>query len=355
MREQRFLRWATFGLIFAFWIAVLFAFLHAPRYLSVLYGDTSLNVLALPGMFDAAHLRQFEEKNGIRVSVTQFEQPEELFVKLQTTREANYDLIMAPSYVVMPLIAEGKIKKLDKEQISFWDRLYPILLNHHFDPGNLYTIPYAWDACGVAINRDFFDQDPEPSWRILFKPQHVNQRIAMFESAREIAMVAALYLFGQRETLSEEDAQKLFTLLLDQKQYVAAYSDLRVDYLLMSGTVTAAMAWAADIARAVPHHESLHFLVPKEGMPVEIDSLAIPAGTRKEQYVYQLLNHLYQADIMEQYVNRLGIFSALRDVKSIHTRLPFLIPDEQMFSKLYFSRNVVHPEKLTELWVTLKS
>jgi len=355
MKRPLAIRGVIYGLICLFWVSVLFLFLRVPAFISTWYGGESINILAAPGMFDASYVSTFEKETGIRVNVTHFEQTEELLVKLRAAGQADYDLIMPANYVVSALVQERLIKKLQTGRLLFWNRLYPALLNHHFDPENNYTIPYAWDLYGVAINRSFFPVDPEPSWDIIFEHKYGAQRIGMMDSARDVVNVGALYLFGPRDELHEDDIEQVYRLLKRQKPHVAVYTDLRSDYFLVSGTVTAAMAAASDIARAAPHDRRFRFLIPKEGPLVEIDSFAIPSTTRKEGLVYQFLNYVYRTSVMNHYVHRFGLFSALRDVGSIHTRLAQVAPDAQLFSKGRFPRDPIHPEQLVKLWVSLKS
>jgi len=355
MMRSRAMRLVFYAMIVGFWTTIVFTFLHLPRLASYFYKRESINVLAAPGMFDAAYLDCFEKETGIRVYVTQFEQTEELLVKLRAAGRADYDLVMPASYVVGSLIKEGIIKKFDKAQLPFLDRLHTTLQGHYFDPKNEYTIPYAWDVYGVAINSDFFKTEPDPSWDIIFERKYGDQRIGVFESARDVVTIAALYLFGQREQLSDADIAKVYDLLVRQRPYVAVYADLRIDHFLMSGTITAAMAPASDIARAIPYDSRLRFLFPQEGTFFEIDSFALPANTRKEKQVYKLLNYVYRKEVMNQYVERFGLFSALKDTKSIHTRISSLVLNAQLLLKVRFSRDPVHPQQLVKLWVALKS
>ena len=349
------LRVVAYALIVVFWLSILFLFLHAPRLLTEWYGGESINVITAPGFLDTTYLDEFQKETGIRVNLSHFEQSEELLVKLGVTGKSDYDLIMSASYIVPALKSAGAIQKIDKEKLLFWDRLYPAVLGHAFDPQNEYTIPYCWDVYGIAINSDAFEHDPEPSLKIIFEREHGGQRVAMFNSVRDVVAIGALYLFSRPYVENHEELERVYALLMKQKKHVAVYTEMRSDYLFMSGTITAAMVAASDVARTMDHYKSLRFLLPKEGWLVEIDSFAIPAATHKEKLVYRFLNYLYQREVMSLYVKKLGLFSAVNDVGSFHTRIPGLKPDPSLFLKFRQTTTVVRPEQLYQLWITLKS
>ena len=164
----------------------------------------------------------------------------------------------------------------------------------------------------------------EPPERILAKI-YIGS-VGMLDDAREMVSIAALYLFGPKKTvLDEQDLQKIKELLVQQKKRVVMYTDLRTDYLLVSQSAPAVLGISSDIYHAMRKYDNLQFIIPKEGSFIIIDTLMIPASTKKDDLVYAFLNYLYQPHIVRKYADRYNFFPALQGVVSDKDPY-FLIP-----------------------------
>jgi len=339
-----------------FWLAVIVGFLQAPAYLERFQDQRSINVLAWASLLDSTYFKEFEEATGIRVHITYFERNEELFVKLRSSGGSGYDLIMPSTYTADLLKKEGLLKKLDKKRLTFWPQLYPTLLGHWYDPNNDYTIPYVWMVYGFAVSRCHFARGlPEASWRIIFDEKSVPGPVAMLDDAREAPLMAAFYLFGPQQDLDEKKLEQVRKLLVEQKKWVAVYTDLRAAQIMASGVVPIVVVASLDIALAMRHNKCIQFLVPNEGSFMDIDSFAIPAATEKEEYVYAFLNYLYRSDVLAKYVHKFSIFPALQGIDVSYENFPFTGPDADLLKRLHFFRSSVSPSRFTSLWVSVKA
>ncbi len=335
--------------------AIMYAFLRLPTALDQFSTQKSINVLAWPNVMDAEYFADFEKETGIRVYLSYFENYEELLVKMRAG-SGDYDLIMASDYAVNILLEEGIVKPLDKSKLLFFKDLYPSLLNLYYDKENQYTIPFAWEVYGIGIDTNHFKEKiPAASWDLLFDPKVSPSRIGMLDDAKEIVSVAALYLFGKKKkSIDESDLEKIQKLLVQQKQRVVMYTDLRTDYLLVSNSAPVVMGISSDIYNAMRKYKNIKFLLPKEGSFVVLDTFMMPISTEKEDLVYDFLNYLYQPEIIKKYADRYNFFPALKGVASDKDRY-LLSPTKSLFSRLRFFSYDIPEHFLRELWIALKS
>ncbi len=148
--------------------------------------------------------------------------------------------------------------------------------------------------------------------------------------------------------------EQIIQLLLKQKKWVAAYTDLRIAYLLLSQTVPVALGYVSDINRVTRRTDTIKFLIPEEGSFVLLDLFAIPATSQKDDWVYQFLNYLYQPHVLKQYIDMFGFYPPR---KNVHPEDPLFAiePTQDLFKRLSFFKNVIPEPFLNKLWITLKS
>ena len=333
----------------------LYGFLQLPSLFARFRVQRSINILMWPNAIDAQYFVEFEQKMGIKVYLSYFESYEELLVKIRSG-SGDYDLIMSADYAVDLLLKEGAIKPIDKSKLSFWSQLHPALLDLYYDRGNRYSIPFGWEIYGIGVDTHYYKNKlPEATWKLLFDEKLAPPHVGMLDDARENVSLAALYLFGKgKMSLNKADLKEIAQLLIAQKKRVAMYTDLRTGYLLVSGTAPVVMGISSDIYSVMRKHDHIKFMLPKEGSFLVLDTLLLPATTKKDDLVYQFLNFLYQPEILKLYADRYSFFPALKGVTTSKNRY-LLAPSRSLFSRLRFFNYKIPEEGLRELWIALKS
>jgi spermidine/putrescine transport system substrate-binding protein len=249
---------------------------------------------------------------------------------------------------------------MDRSKLDFWRNLNPALLNHSFDPENEFSIPFEWELFILGIDKNFFQSRPlNPSWKMIFDPKIVDYRIAMINDPVQTLLIASFYLYGAIETLSPEQLQKTTDLLIQQKEWVAAYADFRGDYFLATKNCPVILSSSSYIWRTMRKFPFVGFVVPKEGSYVTIENLCIPKASGKEALTYQLINFLYRPKSMAAHYETYGIFPATLDVLS-HLDLDsetkeLLNTSPETFKKFHFTHMITSQENIRDAWVQIKT
>ena len=337
------------------WLCMIVGFLYVPRLLDKVSGTRSISVLAWPNILDAQYVKDFEKETGIKVYMSYFENYEELFVKLNSSGGAGYDLVMPSDFITQLLIKHELLKPIDKKQLNFYKKMHPFILNHSYDPGNKFTIPIGWSVYGLGIDTDYFGGIiPERSWSLLFNPSHGNYKVGMPDDAREVLSLISYYLFGYVDHMDKQMIEQAKQLLIKQRDWVAMYSDMRTDYLLITKAAPVVAGMHPDLSRAVKNYENLEFIIPDEGSFVVIDSLAIPAGSQRDNLVYAFINYLYRPEVLQKYVDRYGFFSPIKGVRAEQAHLE-IDDSNNIINKLHFINNIIDDQTLAQLWIEGKS
>jgi len=340
-------------LFVSFWIGAFFLFLFSSQLFETFRAKKSLTIFTFPLLLDAQELSVFERETGIKIYIHYYENNDELVAKMLSTDVSGYDVIIPSDYAVKTLLQEkGVLQKIDTTRLNFTNKLHTALLGHYFDPNNEYSIPYQWEIYGIGYSKEAFEyKKPPATWDLIFDETFGLRNFGMIDNAREVAALASFYLFGSVKMLSQEKMEKVKQLLLSQKDRVEVYSDDRASYLITSKTCPAVVCTAGDIWRV--NEFEFDFLLPKEGSFVVIDSICIPRGGNTD-LVYQLINFLYQDDVMKSNAHEYSFWPATKTV-SVKEGKNLMEDALNNFSKFMFYKRVATEEQLDDLWVALKA
>jgi spermidine/putrescine transport system substrate-binding protein len=342
------------------WISIIFLVLYAPKAGFWPYQDRTIHIFTWSDILHPDVIERFEKKTGIKVKFNYYSSNEELLVKLKATKGAGYDLIMPSDYALTQLIQENLLQKIDKDKLLFWPKINPRLLNHSFDPENLYSLPFEWEVYLLVFNTDYFKDHPlTPSWKMLFDKATVQYKIAMTSDPVEAALFSSFYLFGPTNALTPSQMQAVQDLLTWQKKWVGVYASFRGDYFLSTGSCQVAVASSSYMWRASQIFPSINLMNPEEGTFITIENLAIPAVSKKQDLVYKLINHLFEEESIQQHFDTFGYFpSTLHTIKDLHLPPIFenlVFASEEDFSRLHFMQEIIPQQKMTDIWVEVIS
>ena len=347
------------GIIF-FWVALIFCALYWPKWKIFHYDEKTLNIFAWGDILEPGVIAEFEQETGIKVNLNYYSSNEELLVKMKATKGEGFDLIIPSDYAVNILVQEELLKKIDKDKLTFWNRLNPSLLGHFFDPQNTFSIPFEWEIFGLGIDKEYFAKHPaQPSWGMIFDPSIVNYKITMNNDPIEAIEFASFYLYGIKDSLNPEETQAIKQLLIQQNPWVTAYANFRGDYFLATRNCAVVVASSSYIWRTMRLFDFVGFVVPKEGTFITIENLCIPKASSKDDLAYKLINYLYQPHSVASHFKTFGFFPAALhaiDVADIDKQAAELLQSaEQDFHKYHFYRTVLPEETLRDIWVEVKT
>ena len=101
---------------------------------------------------------------------------------------------------------------------------------------------------------------------MIFDGAHGSTRVGMTDDPYEAVIMAAQYLFNPLpDQLSDEQADMVKKLLLEQKKRVELYSDARAGELVASRTCPVVPGLSADIWRFKREYSYVDFRLPREG------------------------------------------------------------------------------------------
>lgn len=354
---------ATHTLIMIMWIALIIGVFFIGPQLSFLQHEKVINVLSWGGIFDAKTLDDYYAKTGVKVRLNYYTTNEELLVNLKTTLGKGYDLIIPSDYAVKILRDAHLLKKLDKSRLPFIKNINPLLLAHHFDPTNDYSLPYMFEIFGLGYDKTVFKDRAKVTWDLVFKrPDYF--KIAMMNDPIEIITLVAYYLYGAEVInsgkLAPEHVQHIEKLLIEQRSWVEAYTDFRPDYYLLSKNSPLVVTCLSSILRGMEQSKNLDFVIPGDRVMISIENVAIPATCLDDALVYDFINFAFQKAVMKDhfatYYSLPATTDVLQEITLIDEVKRLLSLSKEAFEKKVLFFTPLMPESaLHNLWVDIKS
>ena len=104
---------------------------------------------------------KFKAETGIDVEVAVHATNEEIMGKVVASNGQGYDVLFVSSPFAEALNKLGIAAKLDHSKIPNLANLYPEAAQLQHDPGNTFSVPYAWGTTGLCYRSDLVKAEPD--------------------------------------------------------------------------------------------------------------------------------------------------------------------------------------------------
>ena len=172
-------------------------------------------------------VERFEKACNCKVKQTYFGDNEELLAKLSAGAK-GYDVMVPTSNYVLGMAKAGWLQPLDKSKVPNFKNIMPAYLNTEFDPGNKYSVPYAYTITMLGYNEQKMKElgITVDSWAVIFDPKMLEKlkgNVTVLDSQSELMAAALKYLgysVNDRDPKHWEEAKQV---ILKAKPYWAAF------------------------------------------------------------------------------------------------------------------------------------
>ncbi|GAK53894.1 extracellular solute-binding protein, family 1 [Candidatus Moduliflexus flocculans] len=315
-----------------------------------------LNVYNWDDYIDEQTIPEFEKAFNVKVNYDVYDSNETLLAKLQAGA-TGFDVIFPSDYMVEIMIKLGLLEPLDKSKISNCATLDPAFLNQPFDPGNQYSLPFAFGTVGIGYRSDKITK-PVDSWKVLFDPQYEG-RIVMLDDVRETLGVALKLVGGSINTKNPDELEKAKEMILKQKPLVKAYLAGQAEQLLLSGDAWLVHNWSGDIYRAAAENPAIAYVIPEEGSTKFLDNFAIPVSAQNKELAHQFINFLLQPEVDARIHNKVYFLSTNKAAfplldPALRATLETLSPE--LLGKLEFVQDLGKETRFWDkIWTEIKT
>lgn len=246
-------------------------------------------------------IKRLEKECHCRVEQNYFNANEEMLAKI-AAGATGYNVIVPTSYAVNELAKMGKLKPLDLSKLTNLKYIDPKFLNQPYDPGNKYSVPYAYTPVFLAYNEDQLKKlNITPNtWAVIFNPKYLEKlkgRVTVFNSSRNVFAAALLYLGKDPNTTNPDDLKAAAAAIQKASPYWAKYDSDSYYRSLLRGDIWLSMSYSIDIFKTLQDAKNSHStikigaMLQNEGNMYELDNMVIPVFTPDEALSYDFINN----------------------------------------------------------------
>ncbi len=293
-------------------------------------------------------LAEFEKQTGIKVNYTNFETNEELYNVL-TNSNSSYDVIIPSDYMVARLREEGRLLKINYDNVPNYKNIDDRFKKGDYDPTGEYSVAFTWGFVAMVYNTTMVDGDELTGFKDLWNPKYEND-VLMFNNSRD-AMAIAMQLCDPpidpgSPHFSEDDIQRATDKLVELKE-CGSLKRYVMDQVFaeMEGDHTAMAAYyAGDIATMMDNNENLDYIIPEEGSNLFVDAMCIPDCCRNKENAEAFINFMCDSEVAaanaEYIYYGTPVKTALDLLDEDFTEFELLNPPDEFVDKCYTFTNL---------------
>ncbi len=217
---------------------------------------------------------------------------EEIMGKLIASKGKGYDVVFVSSPFAEILNNLGLAETLDHAKLPNIENLYAQAGELAHDPGNTFSVPYAWGTTGLCYRSDKLADAPD-SWMDLLAPSaDVTGKTTMLATDRWLLGAGFL---ARGYSVNETDAAKVAEvrdLLIDAKKTLLAYDDTTFYAKLVAGEAELVHAWDGWCNYGIAENADIKYVIPKEGSDLWVDTMVIMKTSENKDAAYAFVNFI---------------------------------------------------------------
>nr|WP_036575479.1 spermidine/putrescine ABC transporter substrate-binding protein [Nitrosospira briensis] len=313
---------------------------------------------------------RFEKSCNCKLSQDYYSDNEEMLAKL-SAGATGYDLIIPTGNAMDTLIRQGALKPLDKSLLPNLGNINPAYLDTPFDPGNKYSVPYAYTLTLLGFNQEKIKSLglPTDTWAVIFEPKYLEKikgRVTVLDSQRELMAAALKYLGYSVNDTDEKHWKEAANLIVRAKPYWAAFSNTSYIKELAVGNLWVAQGYSNDMfqaaldARNTGRKFTIGYSTPKEGAVLALDSMVLHRSGSRPDLAHQFINFMLEGKNSAELTNLIGSgnpnMDAIQYIQAEIANNGAIFPAPEMLNHLEMLRDLDRKQRrvLSRLWTEIK-
>jgi spermidine/putrescine transport system substrate-binding protein len=315
-------------------------------------------------------VKHFEKFCNCKLSQDYYSDNEEMLAKL-SAGATGYDLIVPTGNAMDTLIRQDALSPLDKSLLPNLRNINPAYLDTVFDPGNKYSVPYAYTLTLIGFNKEKIEALglPTDTWAIIFEPKYLEKikgRVTVLDSQRELMAAALKYLGYSVNDTDEEHWKQAVGLIVRAKPYWAAFSNTSYIKELAIGNLWLAHGYSNDMFQAALDAKktgrgfTIGYSTPREGAVLALDSMVLHRSGNRPDLAHQFVNFMLDGKNAAELTNLIGSgnpnMDAMQYIRPEIAQNKAIFPDPELLTRLEMLRDLDRKQRrlLSRLWTEIK-
>jgi spermidine/putrescine transport system substrate-binding protein len=315
-------------------------------------------------------VERFEKRCACRVVQDYYSDNEEMLAKL-AAGAAGYDIIVPTGNALESLIRQHALRPLDKAELPNLKNINPAYLGTAFDPGNRFSVPYAYTLTLIGYNIGKMRELglPTDTWAVIFEPRYLEKikgRVTVLDSQRELMAAALKYLGYSVNDTNEEHWKQARDLIIRAKPYWAAFNASSYIKELAVGNIWLAQGYSSDIfqasldAQQAGRKFGIAAGIPRQGTVLALDSMVLHKSGPRPDLAHRFIDFMLEGKNSAELTNLIGSgnpnLDALQYVKPEIRQNAAVFPEAAQLKRLEMLRDLDYKQRrvLSRMWIEIK-
>ena len=334
------------------------------------YAEDVLHLYNWNNYISDATISRFETECKCRVEQDYYSDNEEMLAKL-AAGASGYDLIVPTGNAVEALIRQHALRPLDKTLLPNLKNIDPVLLSTAFDPGNKYSVPYAFTITLIGYNdKKLRDLDlTVDTWAVIFEPRYLAKlkgRVTVLDSQRELLAAALKYLGYSANDTDETHWKQARDLIIRAKPYWAAFNASSYIKELTVGNIWLVHGYSNDIfqadldAQKAKRGFRILASIPKEGAVLALDSMVLHKSGPRPDLAHRFIDFMLEGRNSSELTNLIGSgnpnLAARQYIRPEILQNPAVFPGQAQQARLEMLHDLDRHQRrvMSRIWTEVK-
>jgi spermidine/putrescine-binding protein len=241
---------------------------------------------------DAEAVAGFERETGIKVTLIEFKDDEEIIAAMQSGA-FDGDLVVVSESLAREMVGAKLLAPIDYARVPNARHIDPELMGSPVRP---HAVPYLMGTTGLIYSASSFPEGVR-SWAALWD-ERARGRIGMLNNPFEVAAVASKLLgYGVNPTPGQMPSIR--ERLLEQKPLLAGYfGPIDAVDKAVSGELVIAHAYSGDAMIGLRENPGLRYVVPEEGCVSWMDDFVVPKNARNVEEAHLFIDYIHRPEVI---------------------------------------------------------
>ncbi|MBK5928509.1 extracellular solute-binding protein [Rhodobaculum claviforme] len=318
-----------------------------------LAGAETLNLFNWGNYTSPELLEKFEAETGIRVTLTDFDSNDTALARVRQGGH-GFDIVVPSNNYVEIWVDEGLVLPLDLDMIPNHGNIDPNWMDAEFDPGRLYSVPWAWGTTGMVVNSSIYDGDPNTSAIVLDPPEALRGRINVVPEMADVMTMAIRFHGGQQCDADTDLLRQVRDTLMQASQHWLALDYGTVDGYV-AGDFAAGLNWNGASMRARLQNDDIVYGYPQEGFSIWMDNAMVLADAQNPEAAMTFINFILEPENaalisnFARYAN--GVTGSEAFMDEVMREAPEIIIPEELLAAGQFS--VMCPPEVNDIYTRI--
>ncbi len=251
----------------------------------------TLTVSNWAGYYPEDMAEKFEGAVGTPLTIANHATNEEIMAKLTAGGDSGIDIAFVSGQFAQALNEAGLIEPINAGYVPNLSNLYPEAQELAYDPGNKFSVPYAWGTTGICYRSDLVDEPT--SWLDILEPGETSKgKVTALATERWLMLPAQKALGFSANTKDEGEMEQVKEKLIAAKPSLLAYDDTTFYSRLISGEANMTVAWDGWCNYGTAEDPNIKFVIPKEGSDLWTDTMVILKTSKNKEAAHAYINYI---------------------------------------------------------------